>query len=75
MKTALAEEQFVTDAKGNRVAVMLGLRRYERLLEAEEELADIRAFDEAWPKAQAELKSGKAISLEDYMAKRNGKRK
>ena len=70
MKAPTANEQFVTDAKGVRVAVVLDLKRYERLLDAEEELADIRAFDSAWPQAQADLKSGKAISLDEYMSKR-----
>jgi hypothetical protein len=41
VKTAvLKEEQFLTDAEGKRVGVLLDLRAYERLSEAEEELAD-----------------------------------
>ena len=41
------QQQYVTDAQGNRVAVILGIERYEELLQAVEELDDIRAFDEA----------------------------
>ena len=40
-------EQFVVDASGNRTAVLLEIDRYSELLEAQEELAAIRAFDEA----------------------------
>lgn len=39
--------RFITDNAGNRVAVILGLEQYEELLEAAEELDDIRAYDEA----------------------------
>lgn len=42
-----AEAQFVTDAAGNRVGVLLGVDRYRELLEAWEELDAIRCYDEA----------------------------
>ena len=41
------KEQFVVDESGNRTAVLLGIERYSELLEAQEELESIRAFDEA----------------------------
>ena len=44
--TAL-QEQYVTDREGNRVGVLLGLKQFEEMLEALEELGDIRAYDEA----------------------------
>ena len=61
----LKEEQFVTDAKGKRVGVLLDVKTYELLLEAEEELADIRAYDFARPQAAAELKAGRFSSLSE----------
>lgn len=39
--------RFITDDTGNRIAVILDLKRYEELLEAMEDLDDIRAFDAA----------------------------
>lgn len=39
--------QYVVDGNGNRTAVLLEVERYEELLEAQEELEAIRAFDEA----------------------------
>jgi hypothetical protein len=46
MKTLVVkEEQFLTDAKGKRTAVVLDLQTYQHLREAEEELADIQAYD------------------------------
>ena len=39
--------RFVTDAAGNRVAVIVDIEQYEALLEAVEELDTMRAYDEA----------------------------
>ena len=39
--------QFVVDEHGNRTAVLLGMERYFELLEAQEELECVRAYDDA----------------------------
>ena len=76
MKTAaLKAEQFITDAEGKRVGVLLDLRAYERLREAEEELADIQAYDKAQPAVRAEIASGHFVTLADYRAARTRKQK
>ena len=67
----LKDEQFVTDAKGKQVGVLLDLKTYERLREAEEDLADIQAYDAARPKVATELKAGKFSSLAGYRAERS----
>jgi PHD/YefM family antitoxin component YafN of YafNO toxin-antitoxin module len=72
---ACKEEQFVTDAKGNRVGVLLDVKTYDRLREAEEELSDIRAYDRARAKVHAEVKAGQAVSLTEYRMKRNVRRR
>ena len=41
------KEQFVVDESGNRTAVLLDVERYFELLEAQEELESIRAYDAA----------------------------
>ena len=69
----LKDEQVVTDRKGRPVGVLLGLKTYERLRRAEEELGDVRAYDEARPKVAAELKAGRFATLADYRAKRLGR--
>ena len=66
----LKDEQFVTDSKGKPVGVLLDLKTYERLCEAEENLADIRAYDTARPKVMADLKAGQSSTLADYRARR-----
>jgi len=44
---SVTKEQFVVDESGNRTAVLLDVKRYFELLEAQEELESIRAYDEA----------------------------
>lgn len=41
------KEQFVVDESGTRKAVLLDIERYVELLEAQEELESIHAYDEA----------------------------
>ena len=41
------ETRYVTDQNGERVGVILDVQEYERLMEALEDLADLRAADEA----------------------------
>ena len=41
------EERFVIDDEGNRVAVIVDIKQYRKLREAEEELDMIRAYDQA----------------------------
>jgi len=42
-----AKPQFIVDDKGSRVSVLIDIAEYKRMLEAEEELSAIRAYDEA----------------------------
>ena len=41
------KEQYVVDESGKRTAVLLEIERYEKLLEAREELEELRAYDNA----------------------------
>ncbi len=41
------KERFVVDDTGNRVAVLIGIEDYHRVLDALEELEAITAYDEA----------------------------
>ena len=67
------EEQFITDAKGNRIGVLLDLKTYEQLLEAEEELADIRVYDALRDQAHAEIAAGEFATLASYRAGANSR--
>ena len=67
---AFKDGQFITDAKGKRVGVLLDLKTFSRLCSAEEELADIRAYDVAAAKIRAELANGQFSTLAEYRARR-----
>jgi hypothetical protein len=72
---AAKEEQFLTDAKGKRTGVVLDLETYEHLREAEEELADIQAYDSTRNRAHSEIGAGRFSTLAEYRASRGRKAK
>ena len=53
--------QFMVDKKGNKVAVVLPMKEYKKLLEAKEELEDIIEFDKAFQRKQEFVPFEKAI--------------
>jgi hypothetical protein len=72
---AAKEEQFLTDAKGKRTGVVLDLQTYEHLRQAEEELADIQAYDSTRDRAHSEIAAGQFSTLAAYRASRGRKAK
>lgn len=60
------ETQFLTDEKGNRTAVLLPIKKYNKLIEQLEDLEDVKLYDEA-----KKNDDGYRISIEDYMKTRN----
>lgn len=60
--------KYVTDEKGNKSAVLLPIKEYDKLLEELEDAADVRAYEEA-----KKNDDGYRISLDDYMKKRKAK--
>jgi hypothetical protein len=68
--TAKGRREYVLDAKGNRVGIILDIPTYEKLMEALEELEDIRDFDEHTKKAEAEFKRKDYVTLDEYKRER-----
>jgi hypothetical protein len=76
VKTILPEkEQFIVDASGKRIGVVLDVSTYERLRQAAEDNADIRAYRAAKPRVSGEIARGEFATLEDYRGKRSRKRR
>jgi hypothetical protein len=76
MKTSVSKkEQYLTDTNGKRTGVVLDLAVYQHLREAEEELADIQAYDSTREYAQAEIAAGQFSTLAAYRAGRVRKSK
>lgn len=69
-----AKEQFIVNTKGRRLGVVLDVRTYERLRAAEEELADIRAYDAAAPAAHRALASGECLPLAACRTRRSARK-
>ena len=54
-------ENFVVDAKGKKVSVLLPIKDYQKLLQELEELDDIKAYDKATNRKQEFIPLDKAI--------------
>jgi hypothetical protein len=63
-KKSKISPQYVTNEKGEKVSVILPIKKYLELLEAIEESEDIRMYDEV------KSRNEKRISLDDYLKKR-----
>ncbi|MBP4140860.1 hypothetical protein MW871_10280 [Flavobacterium sp. I-SCBP12n] len=63
------ETQFLTDEKGNRTAVVLPIKQYNKMIEKLEDLEDVRLYDEA-----KKEDDGYRISFEDYLKTREAKK-
>jgi hypothetical protein len=59
------QTQFITDKKGNKIAVIVPIVNYQKMLDDLEELEDIKLYDQA-----KKEDDGKRISFEDYINKR-----
>jgi len=60
--------QFITDAKGNKISVILPVKEFEALLEELEAIEDIRLYDEA-----KKEDDGEHILFTDYVRDRDNK--
>ena len=63
------ETQFLTDEKGNKTAVLLSIKKYNKLIEKLEDLEDVRLYDES-----KREDDGYRISFEDYIKHREAKK-
>jgi PHD/YefM family antitoxin component YafN of YafNO toxin-antitoxin module len=59
------EARYIVDENGKRVSVILSVEEYERLIEALEDLEDVRLYDDA--KAALERGESEVVPLEQTM--------
>ncbi|WP_276504104.1 hypothetical protein [Terrimonas pollutisoli] len=55
--------QIVTDRKGKKIAVILSIKDYEKLLEEREELSAVKAYDRAKLRKETLIPLKEAIKL------------
>jgi hypothetical protein len=53
---------FLTNEKGERIAVVIGIEEYEKLIEAVEGAEDVRAYDEAKASDEAPIPLEQALT-------------
>ena len=68
------DTQFVTDFNGNKIAVILSLKDYSKILDDLEELEDIRLYDKAKASNEDSIPIDKAFKMAGLPLK-PGKRK
>jgi hypothetical protein len=61
------KQQFITDEKGKKLAIILPIAEYEKILEDIDELEDIRLYDKT---KKEDKDKGKRTLLSDYLRKR-----
>lgn len=66
------EEQYITDANGNRVAVVIDINIYQKLLEELDEYYCLKGYEEAVTETEPEIRSGDYLTLEQYLTNRQG---
>lgn len=66
----IIKENFVTDAKGNKIAVLLPIKDYNRILEELEDLEDIKAYDKAMSRKQEFIPLNQALKEIEATRKR-----
>lgn len=67
--TVMYKENFVVDNSGKRIAVMLPIKEYERILDELEEKEDVRLYD------KVKARNEERITLEQYMTERKKRKK
>lgn len=67
---ARMKKQFITDDRGNRVAVVLDIKTYDEMQDAIDDYHCKRAYEKAKPSTDAEIAAGKYVTIEEYVTKR-----
>jgi PHD/YefM family antitoxin component YafN of YafNO toxin-antitoxin module len=62
--------QFITDNNGKKLAVVLPIKEYNKLIEELEDLEDVKEFD----KAMKKNKRKEAMPLDDYLKTKKAKK-
>jgi PHD/YefM family antitoxin component YafN of YafNO toxin-antitoxin module len=66
----LTKENFVTDKRGNKVAVLVPIKSYNKMLEDLQEIEDIKAYDKIMSRKQQFIPLDKAIEQIETARKR-----
>ncbi len=59
--------QYLTDAQGNQIAIVLDLQTYQSLLDELEELRCQQGYEQAVAETEPEIQAGDYVTLEQYL--------
>ncbi|MEA5533812.1 hypothetical protein [Crocosphaera sp. XPORK-15E] len=65
-----SKEQYLTDVNGNRIAVVIDINVYQKLLDELDEYYCIKGYEQAVTETEPEIRSGDYLTLEQYLANR-----
>jgi hypothetical protein len=67
----MTHQHYITDGKGKKISVVLPIKEYDRLIEAREELEDIKAYDTAKSKKSDLVEAETAFEeIEEYIKRK-----
>ena len=64
------KKKYVIDTNGNKTAVILDMKIYEKLIDEIDELNCALGYDQSKKENELDLKSGNSITLEEFISKR-----
>ncbi len=62
------KNQYVTDSNGEKIAVILPIKDYKKMMEELEDAQDVKLYDEA------KAEKGKSIAFDVYLKQRKSKK-
>jgi hypothetical protein len=62
------QEQYITNAQGDRIAVILDIVAYQNLLDEMDEFLCWKGYQQAVEETETELENGDFVTLENYLA-------
>ena len=64
---SISSPQYLTDAQGNKIAVVLEMETYQKLLDELDELRCQQGYQQAVEETEVEIQSGDYVTLDEYL--------
>ncbi|OIP74256.1 MAG: hypothetical protein AUK48_09650 [Oscillatoriales cyanobacterium CG2_30_44_21] len=62
------QEQYITNVQGDRIAVILNIEAYQKLLDEMDEFLCWRGYQQAVEETDSEIANGDFVNLDSYLA-------
>jgi PHD/YefM family antitoxin component YafN of YafNO toxin-antitoxin module len=61
------QKQYLTDANGNKIAVVIDIDTYQKLMEEIDELYCLKGYERAVAETEPEIATGDYVTLEEFL--------